>query len=147
MRRRRRRASGLERVGEAQGNRGVVLEAVKALVEPGLLGPRVALQRRAVGRGGGAGRSDLRAWAALEHDAEVEYQGQTAVDRTPVADAEVGRRLVEIYRSVERAHVLSVVGDAVDNVASPRRLSLERELVPVEHRASHRGRGRCALSP
>src|SRR5438105_4804584 len=44
MRRRRGRTSGLERVGEAQRNHGVVLEAVKAFVEPRLLGLRVALR-------------------------------------------------------------------------------------------------------
>src|SRR6267378_4634888 len=92
-RRRRKRASELERVGEAQGNHGVVLEIVKAFVEFGLLGRRVALQLSAVGRRCGAGRGDLRARAALKHDACVEYQRQAAVDGAPVAEAEVGRRL------------------------------------------------------
>src|SRR6266705_936360 len=100
--------TGLERVGEAQGNHGVVLEAVKALVEPGLLGCGVVLQggtlRRTLNRSA-AGRIDLGLGAALGHDAQVEYQRQAAVDRAPVADAEVRRRLVEINCSVERADI------------------------------------------
>src|SRR5713226_8279031 len=73
--------------------------------------------------------------ASLEHDAQVEYQRQAAVDGAPVADAEVGRSFVEIHRSVKRADLRSSISDAVYRVAPTRRLSLERELVPVEHRA------------
>src|SRR6266852_4592389 len=112
MRRKRTRISGLERVGEAQGNHRVVLEAVKAVVELGLLGRRVVLQ---VGAGSrtlnrsAAGHVDLGLGAALGHDAQVEYQRQAAVDGAPVADAEVGRRPVEIHLGVERADIRSVV--------------------------------------
>src|SRR6266705_5162045 len=73
--------------------------------------------------------------ASLEHDAQVQYQRQAAVDGAPVADAEVGRSFVEIHRSVKRADLCSSISDAVYRVAPTRRLSLERELVPVEHRA------------
>src|SRR6266496_534707 len=72
---------------------------------------------------------------SLEHDAQVEYQRQAAVDGAPVADAEVGRSFVEIHRSVKRADLRSSISDAIYRIAPTRRLSLERELVPVEHRA------------
>src|SRR6266568_5335582 len=73
--------------------------------------------------------------SALEHYTQVEYQRQAAVDGAPVANAEVGRSFVEIHRSVKRADLRSRVSDAIYRVAPTRRLSLERELVPVEHRA------------
>src|SRR6266568_4530781 len=73
--------------------------------------------------------------ASLEHDAQVEYQRQAAVDGAPVADAEVGRSFVEIHRSVKRADLRSGISDAIYRIAPTRRLALERELVPVEHRA------------
>src|SRR5258708_281217 len=57
-----------------------------------------------------------------------------AVDRAPVADAEVRGRPFEIDRGVERADLRAIVGVAVDRVEAGRRLPLERELVPVEHR-------------
>src|SRR6266581_2629743 len=130
---------GLERVGETHGNHRVVLELVKAVVEPGFLGLRVALHLIAGGaslrRRGAAGRVYLRARATLEHDARVDYERQAAVDGASVADAEVGRCLSEIHRGVERSDLRSIVLRAVDSEEATRRLSLERELVPVEHRA------------
>src|SRR6266496_2791258 len=85
--------------------------------------------------------------ASLEHDAQVEYQRQAAVDGAPVADAEVGRSFVEIHRSVKRADLRSRVSDTIYREAPTRRLSLERELVPVEHRARADAEVACERKP
>src|SRR6185436_13063185 len=92
--------------------------------------PGASLRRR-----GAAGHVDPGLRASLEHDARVEYQGQAAVDRAPVADAEVGRRSFEFHCGLERADLRSRVSLVIDRETRTRRLSLERELVPVEHRA------------
>src|SRR6266568_1522279 len=85
--------------------------------------------------------------ASLEHDAQVQYQRQAAVDGAPVADSEVGRSFVEIHRSVERADLCGSVSAAIDRVACACRLSLERELVPVEHRARADAEVACERKP
>src|SRR5258708_28436544 len=85
--------------------------------------------------------------SSLEHDAQVEYQGQAAVDGAPVADAEVWRSFVEIHRRVKRADLCGSVSAAIDRVACACRLSLERELVPVEHRACADAEVACERKP
>src|SRR5437899_512019 len=134
--------TGLERVGETQGSHRVVLVTVKAVVEPGLLGRCVALQRITGGasrwRRGAAGYVDLGLGAALEHDAQVEYQRQAAVDGAPVADAEVRHRPVEIHLGVERADIRSEVRGAVDGKGSTRRRGGSR----VHSKAAQRETGK-----
>src|SRR6266567_1264359 len=74
--------------------------------------------------------------ASLEHDAQVQYQRRAAVDGAPVADSEVGRSFVEIHRSVKRADLRGSVSAAID-----------RELVPVEHRARADAEVACERKP